>query len=131
MLERFILRHQIGLEFDKLHRNFFIHKYEHFVASRFSGLEEYLGLELNFNGTVDVVHSRVARTKSSGDWRNWFTEQDVKYFSDSYHEYLAKYGYDVEWKLSPAPEILPEHSTEYVMRLVRERRSRAPSTSTW
>ena len=123
MLGRFMLRHQIGLEFDRLRRNYFVYKYEHFVAGQYSGLEEYLGFALNFNGNVDVFHSRVARTKGSGDWRNWFTEQDVKYFSDSYHEYLARYGYDVEWKLSPEPEILPEYSTEYVMRLVRERRS--------
>lgn len=122
LLERFMLRHQIGLEFDGLHQNYFVYKYEHFVAGQRSGLEQYLGFALNFNGNVDVVHSRVARTKGSGDWRNWFTEQDVKYFSDPYDEYLAKYGYDMEWKLSPAPEILPEYSTEYVMRLVRERR---------
>jgi len=123
MLERFRLRHQIGLEFDSLQRNYFVCKYEHFVAGQCSGLEEYLGFALNFNGNVDVVHRRVARTKGSGDWKNWFTEQDVKYFSDTYREYLARYGYDVEWKLSPQPEILPKHSTEYVMRLVRERRS--------
>lgn len=123
MLGRFVRRHQIGAEFDRLHQNYFVYKYEHFVAGRYSGLEEYLGFALKFNGDVDVVHSRVARTKGAGDWRNWFTEQDVKYFSDTYHRYLARYGYDVKWELNPEPEISPKHSTEYVMRLVRERRA--------
>jgi hypothetical protein len=123
MLERFVIRHRAGLEFDILHRNYFVYKYEHFVAGQSSGLEEYLGFALNFNVNVDATHSRVARTKGAGDWRNWFTEQDVEYFSDIYHDYLVKYGYDVKWELSPEPEILPEYSTEYVMRLVRERRS--------
>jgi hypothetical protein len=123
MLELFVLRHQAGLEFGILRRNYFVYKYEHFVAGQYSDLEEHLGFGLNFNGNVDVVHGRVARTKGSGDWRNWFTGQDVKYFSDIYHEYLVKHGYDVEWRLNPEPAILPEYSTKYVMRLVRERRS--------
>jgi hypothetical protein len=123
MLERFMLRHRVGLEFDALRRNYFVYKYEHFVAGQSSGLEEYLGFALNFNAKVDAAHSRVARTKGSGDWRNWFTEQDVKYFRDAYHEYLVGYGYDVSWELSPEPIILPEHSTEYVKRLIRERRA--------
>lgn len=123
MLERFILRYRIGLKFDTLHRNYFVYKYEHFVGGQSSGLDEYLGFAVNFNVNVDVAHGRVARTKGSGDWRNWFTEHDVQYFSGIYHEYLVKYGYDSEWKLSAEPEILPEHSTEYVRRLVRERLS--------
>jgi hypothetical protein len=123
MIERFILRHQGGFNFDPLQRSYFVYKYELFVAGQFSSLEKYLGFNLCFNGDVDVFHSRVSRTKGSGDWRNWFTEQDVKYFSSIYHAYLIKFGYDVEWMLSPRPEILPEHSTEYVMRLVREGRA--------
>lgn len=123
MLGRFVLRHRIGLEFDRLNRDYFVYKYEHFVAGRYSRLEEYLGFALKFNGDVDAVHSRVARSKGSGEWRNWFTEQDVKYFGDTFQQYLAKYEYDMKWQLNPEPEISPKHSTEYVMRLVRERRS--------
>ena len=113
----------MGLEFGRLHRSYFVYKYEHFVAGDRSRLEEYLGFALKFDGKVDAVHKRVARTTGSGDWKNWFTEQDIEYFRDAYHEYLAEYEYALEWELSPEPEILPEHSTEYVLRLVRERRS--------
>ncbi len=123
ILGRFILRHELGSNFDPTGRGYFTYKYEHFVAGRYSGLEKYLGFNLSFDGNVDEAYSRVARTKSTGDWRNWFTEQDVEYFRPIYHEYLARYEYDLSWTLNPTPKILPKHSTEYVMRLVREARA--------
>ena len=123
LLGLFILRHQLGLNFDPLRRGYFTYKYEDFIAGQYSALEEYLGFNLCFNGDVGAAYTRVARTKGSGDWRNWFTERDVEYFSPIYHEYLVKYEYDLAWTLPPEPKILPAHSTEYVMRLVREARA--------
>jgi hypothetical protein len=123
ILGSFILRHQLGSNFNPLARGHFIYKYEHFVADQYSSLEKYLGFNLSFDGKVDAAYSRVARTKGSGDWRNWFTEHDVKYFRPIYHEFLARYEYDLAWTLNPAPTILPEHSTEYVIGLVRQARA--------
>jgi hypothetical protein len=128
LLELFTQRYQAGLLFDTHYQNYFVYKYEDFVTCRFSSLEEYLGFKLNFNGKVEEALGRVTRTKGSGDWRNWFTQQDVKYFSPIYHDYLVKYGYDLEWKLNPEPKILPEHSTVYVKGLIQLRRS-TPQTN--
>ncbi len=128
VLGRFILRHRLGLNFDPLGRGYFIYKYEDFVAGRYSELEKYLGFNIRFSGDVGAAYSRVTRTKSSGDWRNWFTARDVEYFRPIYHEYLVKYKYDLAWVPHPEPKILPEHSTEYIMRLAceaREHRNRS------
>ena len=122
LVERAVRRIQAGLRFEALHRGCFVYRYEHFVATRYASLEAYLGFALKFSGNVGAGHRRVARTKSAGDWRNWFTMQDVEYFGPILREYMNKYGYEDEWTLNPGAEILPEHSTEYVMRLVRERR---------
>lgn len=123
ILGSFILRHQLSFDFDPFTRGYFIYKYEHFVAGQYASLEKYLGFNLSFDGKVDAAYSRVARTKGSGDWRNWFTEHDVGYFRPIYHEYLLRYEYDLAWTLNPEPKIQPEHSTEYVMRLVRQARA--------
>jgi hypothetical protein len=125
----FILRHQLGSNFDPRARGYFTYKYEHFIAGQYTGLEKYLGFNLSFDGMVDAAYSRVARTKGSGDWRNWFTEHDVRYFRPVYHEYLVRYEYDLAWKLNPEPKIRAEHSTEYVMSLVRQARASHTSGS--
>lgn len=129
ILGGFILRHQLGFNFEPFRRGYFVYKYEHFVAGQYSGLEKYLGFNLSFDGRVDAAYSRVTRTKDSGDWRNWFTEHDVSYFRPIYHEYLARYEYDLAWTLNPEPKIALEHSTEYVMRLVRQARAFQASRS--
>jgi hypothetical protein len=123
MLLRNILRHQAVLGYEALRESSFVYKYEDFVAGRYRPLEEYLGFELRFSGEVDTAYRRVVRTKGSGDWQNWFTAQDVAHFRPLFNQYLVRHGYDLEWALNPKPRILPEHSTEYVMRLVREKRA--------
>lgn len=123
VLGQFILRHRLGLNFDHVGRGYFVYKYEHFVAGRYSELEKYLGFKLRFSGDVGAAYRRVTRTKGSGDWRNWFTARDVEYFRPIYHEYLVKYEYDLAWEPHPEPKILPEYSTEYVMRLARQGRA--------
>lgn len=122
LLEAYVARHRMGLNFDPRGRGYFVYKYEDFVAGRYSELERYLGYTLRFSGEVGAEYSRVTRTKGAGDWRNWFTARDVEYFRPVYQEYIARYQYDPAWEPHPEPKILPEHSTEYVMRLVRQGR---------
>jgi hypothetical protein len=124
MTERFARRFKAGLLFDPLRRGYFVYKYEIFIAGRFSALAEYLGFDVRFGGNVDAAYSRVARTKGAGDWKNWFTEPDVEFFSPLYGEYLARYGYEPDWTLNREPRIRPEHSTDYIKRLVDEGRAK-------
>jgi len=123
MLARFARRHRLGEAFDAAARGYFVYKYEDLVAGRYAGLEQYLGWPVRFDGEVEEAHRRVARSRRAGDWRDWFTQADVEHFRGLYHPYLLKYGYAPEWRLNPAPEILPEHATGYVLRLARERRA--------
>jgi hypothetical protein len=59
-----------------------------------------------------------ARTKSYGDWRNWFLEEDIRIFQPIYEPYMALMGYDsTDWALNPKPVIDPALASEYMQRL--------------
>jgi hypothetical protein len=86
-------------------------------------LEKYLGFQVAGKAEVPEHFQRVVRTKGYGDWRNWFTEEDVDKYRKMISPWLEKYGYDAnDWQLNPAPVIDASHCSEYFMRLVREQR---------
>ncbi len=107
-----------------------LYKYEDFVSEDFSVLEEYLGFPVTGKAEVPVKLQRVVRTKGCGDWRNWFTEEDVADYRKMLTPWLKKYGYDAEdWQLNAKPVIHSSHCSEYFMRLVKEHRGKAKISS--
>lgn len=103
--------------------NYLFYKYEDFVSGVYSPIEEYLNVKIAGDARVPDELNRVVRTKKFGDWRNWFTHDDVKAFKPILDPWLQKYGYDKDdWSLNE-PQIIPvESSSEYFMRLVEEYR---------
>jgi hypothetical protein len=122
VLSEFAYAHNYAYAFGTVNSDYCVYRYEDFCARRGDGLEEYLGFKISYDEEVDPALRRVARTKSVGDWKHWFTESDIDHFQPLYHEYLVRYGYDLNWRLCETPTILPEHSTEYVRQLIREQR---------
>lgn len=100
---------------------FFILKYEDFVQRNISQLEQYLGIKLSGSSDVSNDLKRVERTKNYGDWKNWFTPDDVEYFKPIFKEYMDYFGYS-DWELPAEQRISPSHGSTYVLRLVSEAR---------
>lgn len=96
-------------------------KYEDFVARKWSGLEEYLGFKITWNGSVLPQVRRVKRRITPDDWQNWFTELDVHHFFPWLHPYISQFGYPIHWELAEEPFIDPKHSVEYVSFLLAKR----------
>ena len=102
-----------------------LYHYEHFVAGDYTALETYLDMRLAGAAKVPARISRVERTKGYGDWRHWFTEEDIRDFRPIFTPWLAKHGYDADdWTLDPHPVIAAEHCSGYYMRLVAEYRAK-------
>jgi hypothetical protein len=60
----------------------------------------------------------VIRKKAIGDWRHWFTEEDVEVFKPAYLPYMELIGYDCnDWAISSKPVIEPEYSSIYMQSL--------------
>lgn len=98
-------------------------RYEDFVDERIAELEAYLGVPLKAKAEVDIAHAHVPRTKSYGNWKDWFTPDDILYFRPLFTEYMETYGYEDAWAINEYPNISHEHSIEYVLRTVNKRRS--------
>ena len=116
--------YELALDFHREQGEFLVYKYEDLVAGRYAPVEQLLGLALPPGEAVPAPqYEHVARTKGSGDWRNWFAAEDVAYFRPFMLPYLSRYAYPDDWSLASEPSIRPEHASEYVLRTVGHRRN--------
>jgi hypothetical protein len=103
--------------------DWFIFKYEDLVDGKFSALSEYLGREIQLPSELPREDRVKARTKSYGDWRNWFTEQDVRIFEPLFAPYMERVGYDSgDWALAPEPVLDSATASLYMRRIAVEGR---------
>ncbi len=118
-------RHSVRapLDFHGCRPELFVCKYEEMVAGRLGALEAYLGLKLGDDAALPAEHRRVARTKASGNWRDWLTPEDVERLRPLLAPYLERYYADAGWTLSARPDIPAEFGSGYVLRIVNERRA--------
>jgi len=120
------LRYESLLNFvENLGSEWFIFKYEDMLSGAFFKLNEYLGFTVNENAQIpnSSKKSKVIRKKSAGDWRHWFTREDVDLFKPVYTPYMNVVGYDCDdWNLNPRPLIEPDYSSKYIMGLIRKKR---------
>jgi hypothetical protein len=104
-----------------------LYKYEDFVSGEYAPIEQHLGMDMAGEAAVPDRLNRVVRTKGYGDWRNWFTAEDVESSRLLLSPWLEKYGYDsADWTLNENPVIDPAHCSAYYMRLVEEHRKKPP-----
>ena len=121
VIEEETFRYQRMSEFVKsLGSDWILYKFEDMVAQKFDVLNEYLGFEVQADANVPSSSGRakVIRKKDSGDWRHWFTEEDMDLFKPAYLPYMELIGYDCDdWTPDPNPVIEPEFSSVYMQSL--------------
>jgi len=118
-------RYQQMLEFVRgLGDQWFLYKYEDMVQNNFEALNRYLGFKVGRDSEVpkSTGKDKVVRKKASGDWRQWFTEEDVALLRPVYLPYMQWMGYDCDdWAISENPFIEPEFSSVYVQKLAAKK----------
>jgi hypothetical protein len=98
--------------------NFFVIRYEDFIAENISGLENHLGIRLS--GSRDIgPYNRVQRTKKSGNWKTLMLLEDINLIRKDFGSILENHGYD-DWSLSEKSQLDPIHGTQYIQRIARE-----------
>jgi hypothetical protein len=98
-------------------------RYEDLVDSRFASLEAALDMPLGGSATVPPALERVVRTKRYGAWRHWFTREDVDTLRPAMTPFLDRYYPDGDWDISPSPHLDSAQGSDYVERIVNERRA--------
>jgi hypothetical protein len=103
-----------------------VFRYEALVAGRFESLAQHLSLRAEaMRPEVPDSLRRVVRSRRAGNWRDWFCPEDVAHYRPLLAAYMERYAYADGWELSATPTIRAEECSEYVLRLVHERRERA------
>jgi hypothetical protein len=76
--------------------DWFFFTYEDMVAKNYAALNEYLGFSVLPDAEVpqSTGKAKVIRKKSTGDWRHWFTREDISLLKPAYSAYMALIGYD-------------------------------------
>jgi hypothetical protein len=70
---------------ESLGSDWFIFKYEDMIEKNYDGLNKYLGFEIKDDAEIPTTtkKSKVVRKKAYGDWRHWYTEEDVDLFKSA------------------------------------------------
>ena len=100
----------------------FLFTYENMLANNFDALNEYLGFNVLADAEIPKSSgkAKVIRKKATGDWRHWFTEEDVSLFKPAYKDYMQLMDYDIDdWNLNENPVIHPEYSSAYMQNLAQ------------
>ena len=108
---------------ESLGDDWFLYRYEDMVDKKFDALDAYLGFEAKSDAEVPsgTGKEKVVRKKAYGDWRHWYTEDDVAFFKLAYTPYMEAVGYDCDdWNISEQPLIEAEYSSQYLQSLPRK-----------
>lgn len=110
------------LEFkNSLDDSWLIYHYEDCVTGKYDKLSEFLGFTVTDEAAQSKGLVRVSRTNTSENWRNWFTAEDVDFFSEPFNKMLEAYGYDHEdWTLNNPMNLPAAEGSEYIAKLFND-----------
>lgn len=98
-------------------RDCYILKYEDFIQNKIIDLVNYLDFDIvNKVDEKEALIQRTKRSASHGNWKEYFTEEDVFYFRKSINHLLMEMGY-FDWELQPKKKLDSSIYSEYVDRL--------------
>lgn len=81
----------------------FVLKYEDFADDKLDSLSEYLGLNVKNKRELEGWTAKIQRKGTSGDWKNWFTKDDL-YLKNVFSDVMMTLGY-TDWKVADSPVI--------------------------
>ena len=94
----------------------FIFSYEKFVLGDFTDLSDYLELAIEHIRDLKVDRPEIKRAGKFGEWKNWFTSEDVAFFKPRMEKFMRKYCYPLDWQLPDDQKIDPVTSIDYIKR---------------
>ena len=97
-------------------------RYEDFIHGELRQLEMYLGFPLSVRRELGA-YERTRRSASAGNWREFFTPEDVEILRPLTADLLVEMGYP-DWDLHSVERLNPDHFSGYLARLRAEARPR-------
>lgn len=103
------------------HDVFTVH-YADFVAGRLDGLSAYLGIDVVPEVPSSPWLDHIMRSGATGDWRNWFTPEDVVHYRPVVARYMKRFDFGDDWALAEVPEIASATGSGYIEGKYQRRR---------
>jgi len=101
-----------------LDSKWFLLKYEDLMDKKIHNLNQYLKFAVKTDTSVPSEYNRVVRSKKYGNWRNWFTEEDIQFFKPIFTDILNGLGYEsTDWALNKDQILPPELGSSYMEKL--------------
>jgi hypothetical protein len=126
VIEEERLRYQNMTDFVKgLENDWFLFTYEDMIAKNYQALNAYLGFNVQDEAEVPAStgKAKVVRKKATGDWRHWFTQEDIELYKPAYLPYMEAISYDCDdWSVNAIPVIEPEFSSIYMQQLAQRKK---------
>ena len=105
--------------------DWFLFTYGDMIAKNYQALDTYLGFNVHDAAEVPAStgKAKVVRKKATGDWRHWFTAEDIELYKPAYLPYMEVIGYDCDdWSLNADPVIEPQFSSMYMQQLAQRKK---------
>jgi len=117
---RAILKRLIELRFKY---DFSVVHFEDYAAGDYSGLRQVLGRKVGPTDLSTSWVSHIQRKGKHGEWRNWFTAEDIEFTESFFKEYNEAFDYEPvgAHELNDSG-IDPEFGSQYVVRKSQTRR---------
>ena len=92
--------------------------YENMVDGKLDDLNTYLGFETSLDEEVPDKLNRVVRSKGYGNWKNWFTPEDVYFYQPILGDFISKYCPIIDdWALNADQQIDKSKGSLYMQKL--------------
>jgi len=99
-------------------RSLFAIRYEDVVDGKLDRLEEYLDFKIQGDVQHDAYIKQTKRSGGYGDWRRFFTQEDVENLAPIMQEYMSQIGYS-DWNLDTVEKLDSRTVSEYVKSLTK------------
>lgn len=92
----------------------FVVRYTDFIAGHLDDLGAYLQVAVDAGVDASPWHDHILRSAETGDWRDWFTDEDVTVYRPHVTRYMKRFDYDDEWELRQRPAIEQATASAYI-----------------
>ncbi len=94
--------------------NCLVLKFEGLVDDHLTALSTYPGIEVQQSARVGMRYKNVERSRSYGEWLNWFTPADLEFYRPLFAAHINFFGYGGDYSLQHKQAINRRNSIDYI-----------------
>jgi len=106
----------------RLDEEWFLLKYEDLIDGSYTDIENYLNFGLPKIPKNNFSLSRVKRTSTLNNWKNWFTPEDVNLLKPIFQPVIEFFNYNLDWVLNEQQIVTKKEGSDYLKKVHKPER---------